>query len=150
MMSALPPKADIRAGQVTLGRCAAPTCSHSGFYPPRYRVFSAHSASFSMIAMSDAMRLRVAIAPTLRPAIEWDRARLPSPRANTERASSSGFMVLLPTNLSVSHASSKAVSKSRRSEDRRSCCGSCALPQPPTLSLRDLQSFGADFAEFVT
>jgi hypothetical protein len=33
---------------------------------------------------------------------------------NTERASSSGFTVLLPTNLSVSHASSKAVSKSSR------------------------------------
>ena len=31
---------------------------------------------------------------------------------NTERASSSGFTVLLPTDLSVSHASSKAASKS--------------------------------------
>src|SRR6516164_10559994 len=35
-------------------------------------------------------------------------------RLNTERASSSGFTVLLPTDLSVSHASSKAFSISTR------------------------------------
>src|SRR5215831_539576 len=47
---------------------------------------------------------------------------------NTERASSSGFTVLLPTDLSVSHASSKAVSKTTK------VCGSKELLWKPRIA----------------
>src|SRR5262249_51069648 len=47
---------------------------------------------------------------------------------NTERASSSGLTVLLPTDLSVSHASSKAVSKTTK------VCGSKELLWKPRIA----------------
>src|SRR5262249_14326910 len=53
--------------------------------------------------------------PSSAPSCNRMGSRSPSiAKRNTARASSSGFTVLLPTDLSVSHASSKAVSKSTR------------------------------------
>src|SRR6266705_823562 len=74
----------------------------------------------------------------------------------TQRANSSGFTVVLPIDLSVSHASSKAVSKST------SVGGSKELLWNPRMAPSSivsygyghirviLESFGAKLAEFVT
>ena len=70
----------------------------------------------------------VGIRPSSAPSCSRTGSRSPSiARRKTERANSSGFTVLLPTDLSVHHASSKAFSKST------SVCGSNELLWKPRI-----------------
>src|SRR5208282_3496136 len=92
--------------------------------------------------------------PLSAPSCKRTGSRSPSTASrNTERASSSGRTVVLPTALSVSHASSKAVSKMTSVWGSKDVLWNPRMVRPHRDStdrdVTDRRSFGVKLAEFV-